>query len=98
MDLQTIINTLGKALPLILDLAGFVPIVGTFSNAIRLAEDGIAIEQGASAFLQSPEGAKARALINQLAGDMGFSPTFADGAIKLESRDNVQADLDSGVF
>jgi hypothetical protein len=98
MDLQALITLIGKALPLILDLAGFVPVIGTFSSAIRLAEDGIAVEESAFAFLQSPEGAKARALVARLAHDMGFHPNFTEGAIKLESRDNVQADLDSGVL
>lgn len=97
MSLQQVIVIIGKLLPILLDLAGFIPVIGSFASAIKLAEDGIALEEGAYAFLSTPQGAKVKAAIEQLAHDLGFNAAVTGGAIRLESRDEVQSDFDSGV-
>jgi len=97
MTLQQTITVIGKLLPILLDLAGFIPVIGSFASAIKLAEDGVALEEGVVAFLATPQGAKVKRAIDQLAHDLGYHAQLTGGAIRLESRDEVQGDFDSGL-
>ncbi len=100
MGIQDDLNLLGALLPIIAAGGALIPGVGptiaAASTAFIVAEDGIKVEQAMMVWLNSPGGAKTRALIDQICARLGLSFDAAAGVIKPETREDVQTDLDSG--
>ncbi len=96
MAAQDDINLIGALLPVIAAGLAFTPIgapVGAAATMFTVAEDGIKLEQALDVWLNSPSGAKAKALLTSLCVRLGFRPTFSAGMIKLETLKDVENDM-----